>query len=113
MASARGDASSSSPNVTEVCRRKVAALELALDGDSINAEAGEIPRALIDRVVLTPAPDELGGIDARLRGDLATVLALSDPEQQKLPAMSAGGSQLSLVAGERNHRQLTLPPVAV
>jgi hypothetical protein len=56
LASARGDPSSSSPNVTEVCRRKVAALELALDGDSINAEAGEIPRALIDRVVLTPHP---------------------------------------------------------
>jgi len=33
----------------------VAELEVALNDDSIKAEAGEILRSLIDRVVLTPA----------------------------------------------------------
>ena len=91
------------PNAAEIYRRKVADLELALNDDSIKAEAGEILRSLIDRVVLTPAPDAPDGIDAQLHGDLAAVLALSDPEKQKLPAVGAVGSQLSVVAGARNH----------
>jgi hypothetical protein len=44
-------------NAAEIYRRKVADLELALNDDSIKAEAGEILRSLIDRVVLTPAAD--------------------------------------------------------
>ena len=87
------------PNAAEVYRRKVADLELALNDDGIKAEAGDILRSLIDRVVLTPAAGAPDGIDAQLHGDLATVLALSDPEQQKLPAAGAAGSQLSVVAG--------------
>src|SRR5262249_22319917 len=74
------------PNAAEVYRRKVAELELALNDDSIKAEAGEILRSLIDRVVLTPAADAPDGLDAQLHGELAAVLALSDPETQKLPA---------------------------
>jgi site-specific DNA recombinase len=91
------------PNAAEVYRRKVAELELALNDDSIKAEAGDILRSLIDRVVLTPTADAPEGIEAQLYGDLATVLALSDPEKQKLPAAGAVGSQLSVVAGARNH----------
>jgi site-specific DNA recombinase len=96
------------PNAAEVYRRKVADLELALNDDGIKAEAGDILRSLIDRVVLTPAAGAPDGIDAQLHGDLATVLALSDPEQQKLPAAGAAGSQLSVVAGERNHLYRTV-----
>jgi DNA invertase Pin-like site-specific DNA recombinase len=81
------------PNAAEIYRRKVADLELALNDDNIKAEAGEILRTLIDRVVLTPAADAPDGIDAKLHGDLAAVLALSEPEQQKLPAVGAVGSQ--------------------
>jgi DNA invertase Pin-like site-specific DNA recombinase len=87
------------PNAAEIYRRKVAELELALNDDSIKAEAGEILRSLIDRVVLMPATDAPDGIDAQLHGDLAAVLALSDPEKQKLPAAGTVGSQLSVVAG--------------
>ena len=79
------------PNASEVYRRKVAELELALNDDSIKAEAGEILRSLIDRVVLTPTADAPDGIDAQLHGDLAAVLALSDPDKQKLPAAGAVG----------------------
>jgi hypothetical protein len=85
------------PNAAEVYRRKVAELELALNDDSIKAEAGEILRSLIDRVVLTPVADAPDGLDARLHGELAAVLALSDPETQKPPA--AGGGRESTVGG--------------
>ena len=86
-------------NAAEIYRRKVADLELALNDDSIKAEAGDLLRSLIDRVVLTPAADAPDGIDAQLHGDLAAVLALSDPEKQKLPAVGTVGSQLSVDAG--------------
>jgi site-specific DNA recombinase len=96
------------PNAAEIYRRKVAELELALNDDSIKAEAAEILRALIDRVVLIPTEGAPDGIDAQLYGELATVLALSDPDKQKLPAAGAVGSQLSVVAGARNHLDLLL-----
>ena len=91
------------PNASEVYRRKVAELELALNDDSIKAEAGEILRSLIDRVVLTTTAEAPDGIDAQLHGDLAAVLALGDDasDKQKLPAAGAVGSQLSVVAGYR------------
>ena len=84
----------------------MAELELALNDDSIKAEAGEILRSLIARVLLTPTAEAPDGIDAQLHGDLAAVLGLSDPDKQKLPAAGAVGSQLSVVAGERNQRYL-------
>ena len=52
------------PNAAEIYRRKVADLELALNDDSIKAEAGEVLCSLIDRVVLTPATDAPDGIEA-------------------------------------------------
>ena len=79
----------------------MAELEVALNDDSIKAEAGEILRSLIDRVVLTPAAGAPDGIDAQLHGDLAAILALSNDNgrKQKLPAKGLTGSQLSVVAG--------------
>jgi site-specific DNA recombinase len=93
------------PNMAEVYRLKVAELEIALNDDSIKAEAGEILRSLIDRVVLTPAANAPDGIDAQLHGDLAAILALTnaDGRKQKLPADGMAGSLLSVVAGARNH----------
>jgi hypothetical protein len=94
--------------MAEVYRLKVAELEIALNDDSIKAEAGEILRSLIDRVVLSPVVDAPDGIDAQLHGDLAAILALSNDgeRKQKLPANGVAGSQLSVVAGERNQRYL-------
>jgi site-specific DNA recombinase len=98
------------PNMGEVYRLKVAELEVALNDDSIKAEAGEILRSLIDRVVLSPVASAPDGIDAQLHGDLAAILALSSDgeRKQKLPAMGVAGSQLSVVAGARNHLDLLL-----
>src|SRR4029077_16449929 len=99
-----------SHNRAEVYLLKVAELEVALNDDSIKAEAGDILRTLIDRVVLTPAANAPDGIEAQLHGDLAAILALSndDGRKQKLPAAGAVGSQLSVVAGARNHLDLLL-----
>jgi site-specific DNA recombinase len=98
------------PNMAEVYRLKVAELEIALNDDSIKAEAGEILRSLIDRVVLTPLADAPDGIDAQLHGDLVAILALSDDGEckQKPPADGLAGSLLSVVAGARNHLDLLL-----
>ncbi len=98
------------PNMAEVYRLKVAELEIALNDDSIKAEAGDILRSLIDRVVLTPLADAPDGIDAQLHGDLVAILALSndDGHKQKLPAKGMAGSLLSVVAGARNHLDLLL-----
>ena len=54
---------------------------------------------------LAPAAGAPDGIEAQLHGDLAAILALSDGQgrKQKLPANSMAGSQLSVVAGARNH----------
>jgi hypothetical protein len=73
--------------------------EDSLNDDSIKAEAAEILRPLIDWVVLTPAADARDGIEAQVYGD---------PEKQKLPAEGSVGSQLSVVAGARNHLDLLL-----
>ena len=81
------------PNMAEVYRLKVAELEIALNDDSIKAEAGDVLRTLIDRVVLTPAADAPDGIEAQLHGDLVAILALSndDGRKQKLPAVGVPG----------------------
>jgi len=101
------------PNMAEVYRLKVAELEVALNDDSIKAEASELLRSLIDRVVLTPAAGAPDGIEAQLHGDLAAILALSNGKggKQKPPAKGLTGSQLSVVAGARNHLDLLLSAV--
>ena len=111
--------------MAEIYRLKVAGLKVALNDDSIKAEAGEVLRSLIDRVVLTPAIDAPDGIEAQLHGDLAAILALSSDggRKQRFPAngmagsllslvagvgVTVAGSPLSLVAGGRNHLDLLL-----
>jgi len=71
----------------------VAELEVALNDESIKAEAGEVLRSLIDCVVLTPVTNVPDGIEAQLHGDLAAILALSNDtrRKQKLPAKARPG----------------------
>lgn len=57
---------------------------------AINTEVAEIPRSLIDRVVLSPARDARDGLAAELHGDLAMILAVCNPGnggKRKLPAV--------------------------
>ena len=59
------------PNAAEIYRRKVAELERALNDEAIKANAAEILRSLIDRVVLTPRRTLRMALDAQLYSDLA------------------------------------------
>lgn len=107
------------PNLPEFYRRTVAELERALNDEDIEDEAAELIRALIARVVPTPRTDAPNGLAAELHGALAQILRLGSEgggsgkprttgRKQKLPPAGAGGSLLSVVAGERNHLDLLL-----
>ncbi|QCG99328.1 hypothetical protein E6C67_36745 (plasmid) [Azospirillum sp. TSA2s] len=65
------------PQLPDLYRRKVEALEAALAGGDDSAEAMEMVRVMIDRVVLTPSPAG-PELDADLHGELAGVLAVCE-----------------------------------
>ncbi|WP_247871673.1 MULTISPECIES: hypothetical protein [unclassified Azospirillum] len=95
------------------------ALEAALTGGEYNADAMEMVRIMIDRVVLTPSPAG-AGLDADLHGELAGVLVVCEgaarmgkTQTHKHPGSFDPGRSVILVAGARSHRELTLPPVDV
>ncbi len=78
------------------------------------AEAVDVPRArtqvkslLGDEITLHPTDDRY--LEAEVVGDYAGLMSLA----AKRPGTMAGASKISAVAGARNHRELTLPPVAV
>ena len=87
------------PNLAEVYARKVAALEEALNDEAVKAEAAELLRATIDKVVLTPRDG--GGLDAQFFGELAGILAVCDDASRKReqPASCETGCRVSVVAG--------------
>ncbi len=92
------------PNIHKIYEQKVAGLIDVLNDEAIKSEATEIIRDLVDKVVLRPTADG-PGLDAELHGDLATILAFCDEDRtkSKLPGSQETGSQLSVVAGARNH----------
>jgi hypothetical protein len=90
------------PRLAEIYADKVKHLETALNDPAIREEAADVLRSLIDRIELHPRPDGKG-VDARLYGDLAEILAFCDESnrKEKLPKTRASRSQLSVVAGRR------------
>jgi len=101
------------PNLSEVYRQRVATLQDALLDPSSRDEAFDLIRSLIDEVLLVPAA---GVLRIEIKGELAGILELCDARaNQKAGGLSTAGlaQQIKMVAGEGNHRQLTLPPVAV
>ncbi len=109
------------PNLVELYKRKVAALEEALADPEIRSEAGEILRGLVDRIEVTPAPDTTGnsggddpvpdaesstqssGVAVILYGELAAVIGLA--EENETIENKQG---FSLSAGARNQRYLQI-----
>jgi DNA invertase Pin-like site-specific DNA recombinase len=94
------------PGVAEIYRRKVEHLREAIDRADCRAEAAEILRGLIEEVRLVPEDDEL---QIELHGELSAILELANEH----PRRASAGVQIKLVAGACNHRELTLPSVAV
>jgi len=97
------------PRLAEVYAEKVQQLEAALNDSAIRTEAGELFRSLIDHVELTPSRTGQG-LDAKLYGDLAQILSLCGKGDciKKSPKTGTSASQLSVVAGARNHLNLQL-----
>jgi DNA invertase Pin-like site-specific DNA recombinase len=91
------------PNLCGLYERKVTRLADALNEEAVKAEASEIIRGLVDKVVLSPSPDETG-VRAELYGDICAIheLCESKPLNKKLPGTNVPGSQFSVVAGARN-----------
>ena len=101
------------PNVAQLYVDKVANLRDALNIDGAREEAAAILRTLIDEIRLHPTDGEL---HIELIGDLATLLDFAgeySPEITGPGYLGRPGRTKWLVAGARNHRELTLPPVDV
>ncbi|AWB07319.1 hypothetical protein A6A40_19935 (plasmid) [Azospirillum humicireducens] len=97
-------------------RQRIAALHERLQSEETKAEAASILRGLVDRITLQPA--RARGWQIVLRGDLTAMLSFA--ANTKKPGLRGEtglicdrGSQASLVAGARSHRELTLPPAPI
>jgi DNA invertase Pin-like site-specific DNA recombinase len=94
------------PNLAELYRQKVINLAEALNDEHTRLEAAECIRELIEEVRLVPAD---GKLRVELYGELAALLNLANGH----PRSKGTGVQVTLVAGACNHRELTLPPIAI
>ncbi len=68
-------------------------------------EAFNIIRSLIDEVRLVP---EGGNLRIELKGELAGILNLCDAKKKPAASYEERAEQIKMVAGARNHRELTL-----
>ena len=103
------------PNVAQVYRDKVERLQDALQAGPDGQPALDAVRELIDRIVLSPAPND-DGFEVELIGDIASMISLALAETRSQPRAGASGPDLftrsiKVVAGTGFGRQLTLPVV--
>ena len=86
------------PDLAGIYAGKVFHLAEALNEDGTRAEAAELLRKLIDKIVLTPQPQ---GYSIDLHGDLAGILTLASGKNNKTACadLAEAVSQVSLVAG--------------
>ena len=94
------------PNLARLYHDKVDRLTEALNDDTTRAGAAETIRALIEEVRLVP---DAGKLKIELYGELAALFGLAN----KHPRSRETGVQVTMVAGARNHRELTLPSVEI
>ncbi len=89
------------PNLAEIYRQKVAALNEALEHESTQAEAMDLIRSLVDEIELTP---ENGELRIDLKGELAGILNLCTESKKPGPLSGTGlVEQVKMVAGALNH----------
>jgi site-specific DNA recombinase len=103
------------PRLHELYLRIIRGLEKMLGGPDATA-AREMIRSMIEKVTIKPSPGP-NGYGATLHSELAAILAVSNEagtttkKKSQLPGTAlagAPGSQLSVVAGTRNHRRLPI-----
>ena len=103
------------PNLPANYRRRVERLERAMENPMTASGAAEALRSVIDAIMVFPG-DKRGEVSVKLRGDLAAFMYLDDGAQTGTAALQKeNGCSVevvgSLVAGTRNHRELT--PICV
>jgi hypothetical protein len=90
------------PGMSAHYHDQVANLAQALNQEENRAEAADLLRSLVDRIILTP--NAQGRLEIDLYGDLAGILSLA--ANAKGPLDESGPLQDKLVAGMRNHLAL-------
>lgn len=88
------------PALAQVYGAKIAAIADSLNHEATKSEAIALLRGLVTEVRLTPEATALNGHIIELTGDLAAILALSEPKRQKTRRLT-GGVSVSMVAGAR------------
>ena len=90
-------------------RQKVESLGAALEGPDA-AEALEVVRSLIERVVLHPAPDGQRGFEIELIGEIGAMVKLGRDDGDRTGSRQSATDQdlfqssIKVVAGARNRR---------
>jgi site-specific DNA recombinase len=90
------------PGLCDIYARKVADLAAALNAEDTKAEAADILRGLIERIVLHPDAEAPNGHAIELYGALGAILALCDGgsgRHAKARTVGAGVLQVTMVAG--------------
>jgi len=88
------------PNMSETYRSQVAALHQALNDNDRRAEAVEVIRSLVEKIVLTPATiDGKDTLAIDLHGHLAGILSLSAQTKKPLTESDFSVTSTKLVAG--------------
>ena len=85
------------PNMAMHYRAQVARLADILNAERNRAEAADLLRSLIDRIVLTPTAE--GKLEIDLKGDLAGILTLATNRNRPLEASDPSVQQVKVVAG--------------
>ena len=86
------------PALAQVYGAKIAALADSLNNEATKSEAIVLLRGLVTEVRMIPETTAPNGHIIELQGDLAAILALSDPQMQKTRSLTGRGS-VFLVAG--------------
>jgi len=90
------------PGVADIYARKIANLAQALNDPGTRAEAADILRGLIEKIIRQPDADAPGGHEIELFGELGAILSLCDKgigQNAKAHAVGVGIKQVTVVAG--------------
>jgi site-specific DNA recombinase len=75
------------PNLADLYRRKVEALQGLLESDATRTEAVEIIRSLVEQVIFRPTPE--AGLEVELVGDIAGMVHLAQNSNENSPMSGA------------------------
>lgn len=78
------------PALAQVYGAKIAALADSLNNEATKSEAIVLLRGLVTEARMIPETTALNGHIIELTGDLAAILALSDPKMQKTRRLTGG-----------------------